>query len=80
MVNNAICLVAIGYGIGACISFCRRFRFREGMAIFVLCAVVAAYCAPIVGKSMPTVESVYKWIYGPFSSFTLKQLGIKQED
>lgn len=76
MVNNAVCLAAIGYGIAACLFCWRRLRFREGAVILVLCVIVAAYCAPVVGKEMPTVESVNKWIYGPVSGYTLKKLGI----
>ncbi|SFB60672.1 hypothetical protein SAMN05216312_11730 [Cohnella sp. OV330] len=77
MVNNAVCAIAIGYGIGACIALQRRGSGREGAAVLLLCVVVAAYCAPVIGKSMPTVESAYKRIYGPISSYMLEKLGIR---
>ncbi|WP_219835026.1 hypothetical protein [Paenibacillus sp. R14(2021)] len=79
MLNNTVCLAALAYGIATCVWLQRRRRFRDGIVMLLLCGVIALYCAPVIGKALPTAASVYTYIYHPVSSYMLKVMGIKQE-
>lgn len=62
------------YGALSCSRLFRNQRKRDARLLLLLCIVVSLYFMPFSGPYMPTVESLYQFVYSPISEYALRLL------
>jgi len=80
MLVYAVGFISICYGIKEFLRLRRKSTKFNALVMLLLCGVTAGYCLPVFSDAMPTVESLYKYVFNPVSHYFLNLLHIHLEN
>lgn len=80
MLVYAVGFISICYGIKEFTRLWRKSAKFNALVMLLLCVVTAGYCLPVISNALPTVESLYSFVFYPVSHYFLNLLHIHLEN
>lgn len=80
LINNALILIAICLGLKGSTRVWKQQAKTDAIVLLLFYVVIIVYLIPFMGSSKLTIESLFKFIYGPISDYMMDLLKIRMEE